>query len=306
MSASIDPLSKEINLLQECIQSAINQLKSIYVRKRKRPRMDVEEFKDKIKQLKAKWRSTTGRVFQLMSESSVLGLGSEPKILQKITEEIMKALHAARLRYEVDDEYYRMIYWLMLTPIIASIMDEREFSKAAKDQQKMRKFFITQLLRAVQFIDIPSSEPALAASSNENGDEDIEVDVENDDVCSSPQFQECISWEEVTVLEFLIDALSRHSERVTGKDIEFSAYIYHITNICHVIDILREYFDDNKMRFAQGMSRSNDVKNLNRTRFEKLEESMCRNLEKFDIDTPMGVYRQDLRKLLIQIRLVLQ
>lgn len=294
-------LEKELNNLYMCIEKAQKELINIHKPRRKRARLDyilqseIVGFKKRLHNLKTEWTSTQAQVFKLLSDS---------RMLSNIADDVIKALYITRVKYKVEDEYYMSVFGLIMTPIIASIMDEQELSKDSKERQFRRKCFIKELLRAT------SSDNLYKLSEQQDKD----VTPEIIDVCSSSsQTQQshrsatqevstsyqCCSWEEITIIKFLIDAVSIHSKGVTRKDVEFSARIYHIINISHIVDTLKHYINELKYKIDLDLNRSRITEAM-----EKFEESITRSLEHFDAEHPLSVFRNNLRFLLIQIRML--
>lgn len=293
-------LEKEFSNLHMVVDKFRSELISIHKPRRKRARFNyisqtnVTRFKQKIQQLKAQWTTALVQIFRLLSDS---------RILSKTADNVIESLHHTRSNYMVEDEYCKMVFGCLITPIIAGIMDEEEVSKASRECQLRRKRFLQELIRAASSIATAPS----PSEQNEQGNGEFV------DVCSSQSQSEqnnrnaqeqsniihCCSWEEITIVDYLINALSVHSKSVTQENVEFASRTYHIINISHIVDILKYYLKDLKSKIDLDCNKSRITVAL-----EKFEESITSSLELFDSGNPLYVFRNNLRFLLTQIRML--
>lgn len=296
-------LERAMKNVYECIEASQCELKAIRKPRRKRARLDyiaqtrVTEFKQKIMRLKPRWESLFTQIFRDLSDRT---------FLSRIAKDIITTLRSTRERYNIEDENYTLVLGNVIRAVIAGIMDDQEVSRASKERQERRKYFIHELLNA------PISDEINSINSSERQDEDVDVEIidilatqsqtqqsQRNATQENSSVKQCCSWEEVAIAKYLIDALSIHSKKVTRNDVELRALIYHIINITYIVDILKNYFKELRTKIDVDLPRSR-IKEAT----EKFEESITKSLELFDIDNPLTVFRNNLRIILMQVRML--
>jgi len=116
-------------------------------------------------------------------------------------------------------------------------------------------------------------------------------------------------WQVIQILDLLVDALSRHSHAVAGKDADLFLQVYHMTNISHITHLLNNFFTQLKVsaiKLFESSSQSIEptaVSALSEA-LRAFTESISDNLELFDPDTPLVIFRNELRDLLIQVKIL--
>lgn len=300
----------DLEELDKCIDAIQKALKFVGVTN-KRSRNSDYNREARTAQFNRKILEIRRRLTKLIDH--LTSLLTTDKLYDDIAKDILLNFHTTREKFNIDDDNYQLAIACIVKPTIEAIMNETEFSKSSRERQDRRKYFLRQLIDFRY-----EQQQSRAETGNEQqrraSSDSIEVDVcsisprQDSDTTNSatsneyPVLDYCTA-EGIMVLNSLFDALTRHSTVVSKNDLDVEEQIYHIINITHIVDILRQYFKDVKMDKQSELESSVSMSILLEP-IGKFEESISKNLELFDLETPMTLFRMDLRKLLIQLRVL--
>lgn len=256
-------------------------------------------------------------------------------IYEKVAHDLVKAINKNRKELNVFDEHTRLLVGGIIKPIIAAIMDEEELNKSSRHRQERRKSFIEKLLQ-VQ-LDLSSTWFTQEELDHSNSDDSIDVCSFNPNMETTASSQagadphrtrattslptniafrpislEC-NFERILFLDFLFDALSRHSKTICKDAVDYSTHIYHIMNITYIVDILVIFFGNmySELEEARARRMNLPIKECVKLILEALpryETSIRENSDSLDM-SPLIIFRKDLNKILsmlIMIKLELE
>lgn len=275
----------------------------------------LESFKLRLNKIKTVW---TKIMFATEEEGSLFHLLSNRSTYDEIAQNLIDTLHLSRNRYNCEEENLRLVLETLLIPIIGSIMDETEISESSQQRQKCRQDFILNLMNFR-----PSPDQAMGMSRRSSGEDEV-LDVcsletpqrrrnrENQERSASQpelsvqyegQQYQVLDWFSSMALALLINAVSKHSQVVSKKDVDLFAEIYHVVNIVYIVEIIEKKFrkikfdliSDRQMFECQDMTFFQEI-------WDKYDEIIAKCYDMFDAETTQVIFKNDLRNLLIQIR----
>lgn len=271
------------------IDRLLNDMKSVLKKygRHKRVRSNIRGFdlKKELIPIRSRWFSTLGSLFHSLNSQT---------LYDKIAGDLVRGLSTAKIQYKTDDNIYRAMIECVTIPIIALIMDEQELSKESSKRQERRKGFLHHL------IDFKPPK--------EDTTEDINV---VDDLDDHPPTNNSYKVESTLVLGFFIDALDRHSKVVTSRDPDLFAEIYHIINITHIVNVVTKHLENMNCYALQRCAESSqhvwdfETKPKLIEELEKFETTIVSNLESFDVDHPLVIFRHDLSTIKNKLRFLL-
>lgn len=240
----------------------------------------VEKFENTMRQLKFQWKSLLENMFQNLHDISVY---------DKFAYDLIRIFVSICNTYEIDADNLSYAIRCLLIPVIGYIMDECEISKRSYERQKIRKYFLIQLLT----VKLPEMD-----SSNDEPDNDSDESI---DVCSPDLGSPCrrrpgeerksrlrVTTVTIHMLDALFDALTKHTQLVTRDDFNtehFKQHVYHIINITHIVIILANFFDSVRDHLDDDVLYGplpNSNMELLGASIEKFERKLVKDLACFD------------------------
>lgn len=271
------------------------------------PRPKNQKFESTLLRLKTKWNQSINAIFHSIQDTGVY---------DKLAHDLTRTFHTLYTKYIFDDDQLNFAFRCTLIPVSAQILQEEGGGRKANERQERRKYFLLKLLSfGIEEKDVnpPRQEtPSLDGS--------VDVCSDNPRPCGS-QFGSThrdVSLDSgrhpvrylrpttitITVIDVLIDALVRFTRFIANNNITGRERIYHVTNITHVVDILKRFLED----VRQQIENYNQYELMQDLNFDLLvksfEEYKCKlwnALDQIDVTTPHTVFRFQMDMILMQI-----
>lgn len=271
----------------------------------------AEKFTRDLKSIKIKLSSAIRDLFDFLTD-----LGT----YNKIASDFISNLQSTRELYHISDQSFKSVLKALLHPIILHLMDEEMISKQSKQRQDRRKHIITQLVNctfkrvpspndekphedSIEVIDICDTPPHTATTNN---DHHIELNIPDNQMETISRMSVDTSTT-IFIMEILFDALRKHTNTISRKDVDFFIEIYHIINVCYMVDLMGQLFDELRSRLRVDESQEDSAIEIISSddlikAMDHFESDLEGFLRKIDIESKFVIFRLDLRNLLLKIR----
>lgn len=198
----------------------------------------------------------------------LFSLLKDPSMYETLANDIIVSLNESWKKSKLPDELYRLAIEAIITPIIEDLMCEEKIGRAGLILQTRRKQFVSLLIPNLSYTEA--------------------------------------THESIQVLDILMDAITRHCNRIAKPDADYYELIHHIVNITYVFHLVKDRLGKIRLQIRSDLNEeilSPTVAGLKEL-IEKFEDDLSRNLNLFEAGHEMSILVDNLRVTLIEVRLL--
>lgn len=233
------------------------------------------------------------------------------QFMPEIAHYMMKLLVNIRLRYDIEDELCLVVIKCIVRKLIGDIMDNKELNSHANYRQELSKLLLYHMIIVrpkIEFENSPASGNSHEGHQNMDTSEefqDREDQEQSMSQASETDIPKLYTWEAKQILDFLFDAITRHSISASKKDADMMFLIYNVMNITHIVDIIDQFLEQVKQAIFVKEEKRDSVVLIEKKLLKEYHKIIESNLEMFQLETPFVIFKSDLLNTLCKLKMII-